>query len=288
MNPRKRLLLLMLIIALIVAFIESATVWILYKTSMGEERARLEEIVKREARLIEAMTRFNKIYSADYPSGPRQATLSQIRNAHSKFQGFGKTGEFTLAIREGDSIVFLLRHRHHDMEDPAPVPWDSALSEPMRRALLGRAGTIIGLDYRGEVVLAAYEPVAELNAGVVAKIDLSEIRSPFVKAILLTVFIGVGSIAFGAGLFLKLTEPIITKLYSTIELLEKTLGEVKTLRGIVPICSFCKKIRNDQGYWDQVEVYVKAHTEADFSHGVCPDCLKQHYPDFVMDGNPEK
>ena len=46
---------------------------------------------------------------------------------------------------------------------------------------------------------------------------------------------------------------------------------------------FCKKIRNDKGYWDQVEVYVKEHTEADFSHSVCPDCMKTHYPDLKVD-----
>ncbi len=64
--------------------------------------------------------------------------------------------------------------------------------------------------------------------------------------------------------------------------LEKTLDEVKTLRGIVPICSYCKKVRNDQGYWDQVEVYVREHTEAEFSHGICPECLKQHFPDMSI------
>jgi hypothetical protein len=56
------------------------------------------------------------------------------------------------------------------------------------------------------------------------------------------------------------------------------LREVKTLRGIVPICSYCKKVRNDQGYWDHVDVHVRAHTEADFSHGICPTCLNEHFP----------
>ncbi len=56
--------------------------------------------------------------------------------------------------------------------------------------------------------------------------------------------------------------------------------EIKTLRGIIPICSFCKKIRNDKGYWDQVEVYVKGHTHADFSHSFCPECAKKHYPEY--------
>lgn len=60
--------------------------------------------------------------------------------------------------------------------------------------------------------------------------------------------------------------------------LKKALSEVKTLRGILPICSFCKKVRDDEGYWNQVEVYVKQHSEVDFSHGICPECIKIHYP----------
>jgi hypothetical protein len=56
------------------------------------------------------------------------------------------------------------------------------------------------------------------------------------------------------------------------------LTHLKTLRGLLPICSHCKGIRNDDGYWQSVEDYVVANTEADFSHGICPTCLKQHYP----------
>jgi len=62
--------------------------------------------------------------------------------------------------------------------------------------------------------------------------------------------------------------------------LQKSLGEIKTLRGLIPICSFCKKIRNDENYWEQVEVYVGRHTGAQFSHSYCPSCMKKHYPEF--------
>lgn len=57
--------------------------------------------------------------------------------------------------------------------------------------------------------------------------------------------------------------------------LQQALSEVKTLRGIVPICGRCKKIRNDKGYWSEVEQFVKEHSEAEFSHGFCPDCLQR-------------
>lgn len=57
--------------------------------------------------------------------------------------------------------------------------------------------------------------------------------------------------------------------------LEKALGEIKTLRGILPICLGCKKVRDDEGYWQQVDVYVRDHSEVSFSHGYCPDCAEK-------------
>ncbi len=70
-----------------------------------------------------------------------------------------------------------------------------------------------------------------------------------------------------------------------IKQLKKALNEIKTLRGILPICSSCKKIRDDTGYWNQIEYYISIHSNAEFSHGICPDCAEQLYPDSV---NPYK
>jgi len=56
--------------------------------------------------------------------------------------------------------------------------------------------------------------------------------------------------------------------------------KIKTLSGLIPICSKCKKVRNDEGYWQEVEEFVSTHTEAGFTHGICTDCLKELYPDF--------
>ncbi|MBN1850868.1 MAG: hypothetical protein JW932_20050 [Deltaproteobacteria bacterium] len=70
------------------------------------------------------------------------------------------------------------------------------------------------------------------------------------------------------------------KLLEEKQHLQEALGEIKTLSGLIPICSNCKKIRDDKGYWQQVEIYVKNHSSADFSHGICPDCLKKLYPDL--------
>jgi len=70
--------------------------------------------------------------------------------------------------------------------------------------------------------------------------------------------------------------------------LEKTVRElrnanetIKTLKGLLPICAMCKKIRDDEGYWHQIEIYIRDHSDADFTHGFCPDCLKKFYPEYA-------
>ncbi len=66
--------------------------------------------------------------------------------------------------------------------------------------------------------------------------------------------------------------------------LREALTNVKTLQGLLPICSSCKKIRDDDGYWHQVEEYLREHSELDFSHGLCPDCMKKLFPQYYRDG----
>ena len=61
--------------------------------------------------------------------------------------------------------------------------------------------------------------------------------------------------------------------------LQKALDEIKILQGIIPICSHCKQIRDDDGIWNQIEKYINEHSEASFSHGICPDCLETHHPE---------
>ncbi len=65
--------------------------------------------------------------------------------------------------------------------------------------------------------------------------------------------------------------------------LEKALDKVQTLSGLLPICAACKKIRDDKGYWNRIEVYIEMHSQAEFSHGICPDCAKELYPDLSIE-----
>ena len=212
MNERIRMFILILIMITVSFSAVGVTIRVLYKTAFDEERERLVETAQSQARLIEAVARFDSLYSSNYPEGSVAATLSQIIDAHRYYKGFGETGEFTLARREGENIVFLLSHRHFDLDNPRPIRFDSVLGEPMRLALSGRSGTVIGLDYRGEKVLAAHEPVKELNLGIVAKIDLAEIRGPFVIAGLIAGGFAVLIVFGGAAFFLHISNPIISRL----------------------------------------------------------------------------
>ena len=213
MDQRKRILTLILILASSCFIVGGIAIALLYRTAIAEESARLAETAQSQARLIEAVARFDAVYSReDHADGPAAATLSQVVDAHRHYGGFGKTGEFVVARREGDQMVFVLSHRHGGLDSPGPVPFDSESAEPMRLALSGGSGTVIGLDYRGQTVLAAYEPVAELDLGIVAKIDLAEVRSPFVRAGLVAVAAALVVVFVGAAVFLNVSTPLLRRL----------------------------------------------------------------------------
>ena len=199
------------------------TFYQLYSTAIGKEREWLQNTAKSQARLLEAVARFDAKYSReDHPSGAAAATISQIIDSHKHYKGFGKTGEFTLARREKDKIVYLLNHRHNDLDNPEPIPFNSDLAEPMKRALAGKSGTMIGPDYRGIRVLAAYEPVTILNLGIVAKMDITEIKKSFIVAAAKSTVLALILITVGSYFFMRLINPIIKNLQNNKDSLAKS------------------------------------------------------------------
>jgi hydroxymethylpyrimidine pyrophosphatase-like HAD family hydrolase len=214
LRDKKRLILTRSIIALSLVAIVAVlvTTYIEYQAALKQTRARLHEIADGRAALIEAVGRFDAQGTSDYPGGAESATLSQILSAHKEFTGFGKTGEFTLAQRQGDRIQFLLSHRHDGEVNRESVPWGAKEAEPMRRALQGQTGSLIGLDYRSERVLAAHMPVKGLKWGIVAKIDLAEIRSSSIRSGLVALGFSMLVIAIGVAFLIKITSRIIEDL----------------------------------------------------------------------------
>ena len=94
-------------------------------------------------------------------------------------------------------------------------------------------------------------------------------------------------ICVAIGLLSMLARKTQVERERTIRDLEVALGQVRTLSGLLPICASCKKIRDEKGLWHEVEHYVRDHSEADFSHGICPDCAAKLYPD-ILAGAPNK
>ena len=210
---RQRIFLLLILLILACSAMAVVAITLLYHTAFEEERARLTEITQAQARLMEAVARFDVQFSGqDHPEGAQGATVSQIIEAHKFNKGFGQTGEMTLARREGDSIVWILNHRHFDFDHPQPTPFASPLAQAMHLALSGQSGSIVSLDYRGETVLAAYEPVKILNFGLVTKIDLQEIRWPFIQAGIITIAVGLGILTLSGFLIFRISHPLAKQL----------------------------------------------------------------------------
>ncbi len=188
--------LIMTIVTVSVAVVGIGT---LYGVAQSEMRQRLSDLARGQAQLIGAVARFDaQLSAADVEGGASAATIMQLTDAHRQIGGFGETGEYLMAQLVGDEMVFLLDER-------PPAPFDgSEGSEAMRRALAGESGTLVGFDYRGEIVLAAYESVDVLDLGIVAKMDLAELRAPFIRTGLLAGVVALGLIALGTFLFARI------------------------------------------------------------------------------------
>jgi hypothetical protein len=122
----------MVAVALVIG---GVAIGVLYETAFEQRRADLILTAQSQARLIEAVARFHRAYSQSYPGGALPATISQAADAHERLEGFEETSEFTLARREGDEIVFLLRHRQDSLDRPRPVAFDSPLADPPKNQL---------------------------------------------------------------------------------------------------------------------------------------------------------
>jgi PAS domain S-box-containing protein len=213
----RRIPLLITILTVAVLVVAAIVIGLLYRTSLSQQTALLAEIVENHARTMEAIARHEEAFARHESvppdhGDPLSATLGQVRDANARFHGFGRTGEFTLALREGDSIVYLLNQGSTGRGYAGALPFVGQRGEPMRRALSGRTGTVIGPDYRGVTVLAAYAPVKVYGLGIVAKIDLTEVQAPFVRAGLISIVAALIVVLLGSLLFYRTTNPVLRQL----------------------------------------------------------------------------
>ncbi|WP_205747229.1 hypothetical protein [Desulfopila sp. IMCC35006] len=282
MQLRKRIIWLLAILVVVALTIGITAVSIFYQAAFREKSKSLSELISSQISLIESVYRFNKQHESQYPNGAKEATLSQLVDSHNRYEKFSATGEILVAEKRDNKIHFIFGHLQDRIIAPGPVAINFSMDTPMLLAISGQSGTVTGMDYSGERVLAAYGYMPELDCGIVAKINIAEIRSPFINAIALILLIGIVAISLGMLVFFKISNPILEEMANTIGNLQEALFEVKLLSGFLPICASCKKIRDDHGYWNQIESYIESHSEAQFSHGICPDCAEKLYPEIDL------
>ncbi len=150
------------------------------------------------------------------------------------------------------------------------VPWDVFLTVSVYAA--------IPLPLTRQVALGAFLSVGDLVVLSQFKtpdptFDLLDVILAFTCANIVGVFVSRERQAFRRRNFMAMRQEVAVR-----KALEAALQEVRTLQGIIPICAHCKNIRTDAGEWQQVEAYVRSHTDAKFSHGICPNCMEKHYP----------
>lgn len=204
------------ILILIVIFIISMALYRLYLIGFEEQKNRLTELVQSKKVMINILAEHMihghpEIEKKDI----KKEVLSTLMDAHKKFKGFGETGEFTLAKLDKENIHFLLSHRHTGVDDMKSVSKENSnLAEPMRHALSGKSGYVVGSDYRDATVLAAYTPIKILDWGVVAKIDLSEIQAPYIKEAIYGLIGSVILIMLGSLSVIRFIQPLTNEIES--------------------------------------------------------------------------
>lgn len=202
------------------------TVVVLYEHGLREQVKLLRLSLQNEARLIEAIAADNPEQTSEQL---RTNVLNLLIDAHSGLSASNNLGEIVLAERGEGTIEFVFRGGNTKLEFPLPVALNSSDAEPMRRALRGESGSMVGIDYRGDTVLAAYRPIGSLNLGIVSKIDLAHYRAPFYESVLSAIIISLAFMVVGVWMFLRSFRPITKQLSAQTKKLEKHGFELEKL-----------------------------------------------------------
>lgn len=226
LSNRKKFFLLIALMAIIAVSVAGITLIVLYKAAYKQQSKRLLEIAQNKASYITATAQYNLRLNINNPQAAYAATVEQVRNAHKNFTGIGNSGDIALARIEARKIVYVLSYRHAADEISDTVDLNSIYAVPMKRALAGQSGVMVGNDFRGIKVLAAYQPVGVFGWGVVAKIDYSELQGPYIIASIHSAVLGLVLILLGAWIFHKISEPLIDSAEHTESQLQTILNTV--------------------------------------------------------------
>ena len=201
------------IIVIVALVITSMAIGILYQTAFEQIESQIITLARSEVALLRTIDAIEKSHPHESEEMRQNEVLEMVVAAHVQSPWPLPSQELAIGRKTSDGeIAFVLRLRNDQALTPQLVKIGGAIGGPMQQALSGQSGTTIGLDYRGEKVLAAYEFVSELELGVVAKIDLAEVQRPFLVAAA-SVFVIAFFVTIAGGLFaIRFVQPIIWQL----------------------------------------------------------------------------
>lgn len=252
MTHRKRLFALFTIMAGIATAVAVLSMTVIYQTILEEQKSFLTSLAQNQARLL---TLNQDVYRVN------QASLE-----------FGRTGEFLTGGRIDNMIMLLEQTRTSSgIIEPTFVPFVSELAEPMRQGLMGHSGTMIGTDYDGIQVLAAYAPVPDTNLAVVAKIDMAEIHAPFMRAGMISAGGAVIILLIGATLFRRLELPLVDQL-------EQSVQRLTMAQRVAKLGTWRRDPKTGESWWSD-ETYKM--------FGYEPQSFKPTYDDYLARIHPE-
>ena len=226
------------------------------------------------------------LYSSDYLRIKEQ--LTQIRQAHSTCSFL-----YLMGRKTDGTVFFFLDSQPPDSESYAPpgLIYNEVSDEYLYTFDTGKEQTVGPIKDRWGTLVTSLVPiydhetnkmVAVLGMDITSEHWNKEIISRCLLPISLTLSLMIIAIIL---VLLNRARQAVKKQYDEKNKiateLQQTLQHVKRLQGILPICANCKKIRDDKGYWNRIESYISEHSEADFSHSICPECAKELYGDIV-------
>lgn len=150
-------------------------------------------------------------------------------------------------------------------------------------------GVAVSVSYVSVVLVSLWSPQKKFTILIAAVCSILAVAVFFCKPAIAEMWKvilnrGLALFAIWVTVYLGLQRKVIEeKRAKALQEQEQALEDVRVLRGLLPICASCKKIRDDRGYWTEMELYITAHSEADFSHGVCPECARRLYPEFYTE-----
>jgi PAS domain S-box-containing protein len=202
---KKNVLALVGILAFITFTITFISLFIVYETTNATVSHVLRDLADGQKSMINSLLDNNV----------SEIEIVNILKKANKKLIIGYTGEFVVAKKIDGRIYFIFSQNPSGLANKNSTPTDTNLTVPMREAVQGRTGFIKAIDYDGDEVFAGYTFIERLNWGIVAKVDVSEVRQPFITAAYLSMFLAIFLVTLGAYFFIKVTNPILERTYQS-------------------------------------------------------------------------